>query len=230
MPAVRDADTEGTWSRFLETWQGHQNSNQAETDARTTMARDVKRRTHNDNQRFHAWHVYPLLQKKEAHHALTHPCFSRQIGVQGSQKGGLPGNCSSKGKCGGQHTGTSQSWRTAFQPLDVQQPGKRGSSCSAQTATIAARTSQRSPHWQGLQESDADVAVDVDCCGDSGSTSKICPLYPTVQKTCLKRSSRVNVAHPAVNSQEGMPAVLPTFAAKTGSQGSQVPPPVCCDS
>lgn len=27
--------------------------------------------------------------------------------------------------------------------------------------------------WQLLEESDADVAVDVDCCGDSGSISKL---------------------------------------------------------
>ena len=31
----------------------------------------------------------------------------------------------------------------------------------------------RPSHWQRLEESDADVAVDVDCCGDSGSASKL---------------------------------------------------------
>lgn len=31
----------------------------------------------------------------------------------------------------------------------------------------------RPSHWHRLEESDADVAVDVDCCGDSGSASKL---------------------------------------------------------
>ena len=31
----------------------------------------------------------------------------------------------------------------------------------------------RPSHWQCMEESDADVAVDVDCCGDSGSASKL---------------------------------------------------------
>lgn len=34
-------------------------------------------------------------------------------------------------------------------------------------------SSHRPSHWQCLEESDADVAVDVDCCGDSGSASKL---------------------------------------------------------
>lgn len=34
--------------------------------------------------------------------------------------------------------------------------------------------------WQLLEESDADVAVDVDCCGDSGSISKLSSRSPGV--------------------------------------------------
>ena len=39
--------------------------------------------------------------------------------------------------------------------------------------------------WRHVQEADADVPVDVDCCGDSGSMSKLCSAAPLL---CLKRS------------------------------------------
>ena len=44
-----------------------------------------------------------------------------------------------------------------------------------QTVTWSNRNTllARPSHWQCLEESDADVAVDVDCCGDSGSASKL---------------------------------------------------------
>ena len=46
----------------------------------------------------------------------------------------------------------------------------------------------RPSHWQRLEESDADVAVDVDCCGDSGSMSKLCSR-PSGMATCFGTKS-----------------------------------------
>ena len=72
-----------------------------------------------------------------------------------------------------QQKGSVQIRRPAFHP--VQQPGNCTLPWPIQSSSVA----RASSHWQHVQESDADVAVDVDCCGDSGSMSKLCITHPT---------------------------------------------------
>ena len=72
-----------------------------------------------------------------------------------------------------QPKGSVQIWRPAFHP--VQQTGNCTLPWPVKSNSVARATS----HWQYAQESDADVAVDVDCCGDSGSMSKLCVMHPT---------------------------------------------------
>ncbi len=71
-----------------------------------------------------------------------------------------------------QPKGSVQVRRPAFHP--VQQPGN----CTLPWPVGSSSVARASSHWQYIQESDADVAVDVDCCGDSGSMSKLCITHP----------------------------------------------------
>lgn len=72
-----------------------------------------------------------------------------------------------------QPKGSVQICRPAFYP--VQQTGN----CTLPWPIKSSGVARASSHWQYAQESDADVAVDVDCCGDSGSMSKLCMTHPT---------------------------------------------------
>ena len=93
------------------------------------------------------------------------------------------------------------------------------------------RPKQASPsqHWNYLEESNADVAVDVECCGDSGAASKICsvalcnstllpsnvvhnmqvpahsPLicHPNIPKACAAVRTTSNTMSAAFSSQVG---------------------------
>lgn len=60
------------------------------------------------------------------------------------------------------------------------------------------RPKQASPsqHWNCLEESNADVAVDVECCGDSGAASKICSVAPC-NSALFSSSSAQSMSVPA---------------------------------
>ena len=83
--------------------------------------------------------------------------------------------------------------------------------------------------WQLLEESDADVAVDVDCCGDSGSTSKLSSRSQGVSASGSNRpvhrwSSRVACRPlPALPEQgKSCPGPTKTISAAPAKQHIQV--------
>lgn len=82
-------------------------------------------------------------------------------------------NCQNERRNSLQQKGSVQSWRPAFHP--AQQAGNRTLPWPVESSSVA----RASSHWQYIQELDADVAVDVDCCGDSGSMSKLCTTHST---------------------------------------------------
>lgn len=65
-----------------------------------------------------------------------------------------------------------------------------------------------SQHWNCLEESNADVAVDVECCGDSGAASKICSVAPG-SSALFSRSCTADVSAPS-HSPPTFPPSLPT--------------------
>ncbi|KAL3159754.1 hypothetical protein ABBQ38_010160 [Trebouxia sp. C0009 RCD-2024] len=85
-------------------------------------------------------------------------------GVKRRLHGGLPPECNSPRRDG-------MAARLGSIPMDAEQPN--------QPVTWFKRITIPNT-WQLLEESDADVAVDVDCCGDSGSISKLSSRSPGV--------------------------------------------------
>ena len=83
-----------------------------------------------------------------------------------------------------QPQGSVQIRRPAFHP--VQQTGI----CTLPWPVKSSSVARVSSYWQYAQESDADVAVDVDCCGDWGSMSKLCVTHPTASMRSKMSSPR----------------------------------------
>jgi len=106
---------------------------------------------------------------------LADPCLCENFqhrGCNGECTSSIA-NCQNQCRNSLQQKGSVQIRRPAFHP--VQQPGN----CTLPWPVEASSVARASSHWQYAQESDADVAVDVDCCGDSGSMSKLCIMHPT---------------------------------------------------
>lgn len=70
----------------------------------------------------------------------------------------------------GQQNGMAAKWSSTFEQTDQHD----------QPVTWFKRITMPSSTWQLLEECDAEVAVDVDCCGDSGSMSKLSVRSPAV--------------------------------------------------
>lgn len=89
------------------------------------------------------------------------------------------------------------------------------------------RPKQASPsqHWNWLEESNADVEVDVECCGESGAASKICSLVPG-NSALFSRTSTVSVptsVHSPLTSQLSLhPVCAPVRVTPNATHRSQV--------
>ena len=106
---------------------------------------------------------------------LVDPCLRESFlhrGCNGERTSSIA-DCQNQCRNSLQQAGSVQIRRPAFHP--VQQPGNCTLPWPIQSSSVA----RASSCWQYAQESDADVAVDVDCCGDSGSVSKLCVTHPT---------------------------------------------------
>jgi len=106
---------------------------------------------------------------------LVEPCLHKSHLHRGcnSERTSRPADCQNDWRNTLQQKSSEPIWRPAFHP--VQQPGN----CTLPWPIKSSGVARPSSHWQYVQESDADVAVDVDCCGDSGSMSKLCLTHPT---------------------------------------------------
>lgn len=106
---------------------------------------------------------------------LVDPCLRESVLHKGRNREHLSNSADCQKECRNslQQKGSVQIRRPAFHP--VQRPGN----CTLPWPVNSSSVARASSHWQYVQESDADVAVDVDCCGDSGSMSKLCIMHPT---------------------------------------------------
>lgn len=195
------SDAEGSWTQLVEKRLGVSKSHPvdaAHESVQSLLARGVKRRIQADSQSdFNTEHLFASPQKQATQHASQNPCISQDSLQNVSQDKPTAAGCDHPGPHSNEwpnalhQKSRPQSWRTAFRP--VQQPVNYSSPCPIWAATTPATTAQPSKCWQHVQETDADVAVDVDCCGDSGSISKLCSLHSAVPAVCLKGSLRKRV-------------------------------------
>lgn len=88
------------------------------------------------------------------------------------------------------------------------------------------RPKQASPsqHWNWLEESNADVAVDVECCGDSGAASKICSLVQGASTSSQNAAPPPSIPeHSTVASPSTLfPACAPVRVMRNASDRSRV--------
>ncbi len=193
--------------------------------AQLLLARGVKRRLQNGSPQLSIDLAFAGPTKQ----ALSlHPCpDTLQGGLQGgpqSEGAGRPGSCFSDWNCALQQKHGPHGWRLAFRPM--QQLGTYSSPWPIQTASAAATTARPSTRWQHVQESDADVAVDVDCCGDSGSMSKLSSVHPAVPTECFKRSlcrcSADGNAEDCLHQSASNQQTLPVAGSRIYVESSQV--------
>ena len=134
-----------------------------------------------------------LLAKRRLHGGFPPECNSSRVTVSSQQLENARTACKASN---GLYAGDLDSFRRSF-------AGHRVSSWNSALVheeqhvqivkwpnriTIPASTPRPGQHWQQLEESDADVAVDVDCCGDSGSVSKLSLRSPGVAACAITKS------------------------------------------
>ena len=192
------ADSESTRHHVLEESFRVSRNNQADAQresAQNLLARGVKRRTHSDAQQPSLNIACP--RKLATQHISVEPFTIKHSQHADSQSEviGMPGAFSNDYKQTLPPRGSMQHWKSVLGP--VQEAG----SCSSAWPIKKGALARPSPHWRHVQEVDADVAVDVDCCGDSGSMSKLCSAAPPF---CLKRPLRNSSV--SATSHEGVKA------------------------
>ena len=173
------AECEVTWIGLLDRPAGsdlHTQTAFKPESAQSLLARGVKRRLHGHQPDLTPTGPFVCSQKLKNGPAEPYP------GHKGKQTGpgadsldslshfcreGHAGSWGNSSRCEKQLHQTS--WHTKLTiPASIPRPGQ---------------------HWQHLEETDADVAVDVDCCGDSGSMSKISSRSSAGSSACVFNKS-----------------------------------------
>ena len=211
------AECEVTWIGLLDRptrSDSHSHTAFKPESAQSVLARGVKRRLHGGQPNIAPYSA--LLCSQKLRNGSAEPYLShngKQTGPEGIGTLSQPckqehaGSWSSSTRCEEQHNQTA--WHTKLTiPASIPTPGQ---------------------HWQHLEETDADVAVDVDCCGDSGSMSKISSRSPTEASTSvvsrsLRRLSTRNACGilPTVSEQDRPPSGSIPVSLAPISQQKQV--------